>query len=213
MTVRSRISFWEYTKKSAQDATLEFFRPLIPSALIQEWRRAQSPQEAVPLRKEKFHAKARSIWEVFPSRIGDQDRENFEDSRRLIEAIDEASRDRSAVSDFPGRAATAIVGLSGEEEKVEPARQQEEFVKRGKQPLEILPTEMETSGKANLAPEELSDLVESARVQVEELPSHLQETPGERDSGGGQWGELFKHRKPPIGDRGPVVSKSKTQRA
>jgi hypothetical protein len=242
--------FWEYTKKSAQNATLEFFRPLIRSALMQvsseaasakenvahsesiaaeirktpRLERDQDPQQrsgailqpaqkAVRPRRAGFHSQALSILEALPSKIGDEDRENSDDPRWLIEALDEVNRDYSPMSDSPARAVTAAAGLRGEERKVEPARAREEFVKRGKQSVEVLHSESEIPEKSDFGPEELNNLIRSVGVQVEERRPQPEEAPDERDSDGGQWDELFKSRKPPVEDRVSVVSEVKIQRA
>ncbi len=218
MNVQPRLSFWEYTKKSAQDATLEFFRPLIRLASMQEWslerrsdREAVRPkgiaaevrktprlvhdqdpprgsgaiperlQDDIRAQEGRSPSQALSIFEALPSKRRNVDGEDLDDPRWLIEALDEVNRVHSGVSDFPKRVATAVGDPSGEEEKVEPARQQEEFVERGNQPAGVLHTETET--------------------------------PDERDSRGGQWGEPFSRRKPPMREPGSVVSKAKIQRA
>jgi hypothetical protein len=218
MNVQPWLRFWEYTKKSAQDATLEFFRPLIRLAAMQEWsleRRSDGEavrpkgiaaevrktprlvrdqdrprgsgaiserlQDELRTRDEGSHSQALSIFEALPSKNRNPDGEDLGDPRWLIEALDEVDRDHSVVPDFAKRAATAVGDPSGEEENVEPARQQEEFVERGNQPVGILHAETET--------------------------------PDERDSSGGQWDEPFSRRKPPMRELDSVVSEAKIQRA
>jgi len=101
-------------------------------------------QDELRTRQEGSHSQALSIFEALPSRNRNPDREDFEDPRWLIEALDEMNSVHSVVSDFPKRVATAVGDPRGEKENVEPDRQREELVERGNQPVGILHTETET---------------------------------------------------------------------
>lgn len=99
MTVLPRITFWEYTKRSAREATLEFFRPLIPPALMQQ------PNTARRIRREELKPEgAEAVLAETPSSGGDGATQELADPhRRMTDNLDlpqEGARYGTLTSEF-----------------------------------------------------------------------------------------------------------------
>ena len=69
---RTRVGFWEYTKRSAADATAEFFRPLVAfksaehkGGQSEEQRRLSHAAKAVQAEVQTEIDGARAQWEEF----------------------------------------------------------------------------------------------------------------------------------------------------